>query len=184
MNRRWVAIHFFVILIADPAQASTADLDMAVLRSLRLPQTSITSSERRDIAQRSLAYWKSFESRVPRNSPADRQWLDEELATTDSTRLTRAVNTPQYALSQLEALSTNCAKVFEKLEAAVGTDRFEEAYLWLKTVQCVGDGSRTARYLQQAGLSDGTYDGPFSLQHFNFLLEQLSARIANSLASE
>lgn len=166
------------------AFASTADLDRVVLVSIPLTQGNLTPTERRDIAEQSLAYWKSFDSRVPRISPADRKWLEKELSTTDTKRLSRAVNTPQYALSEVEFQASNCMDLFEKLVPAVGSDKFLEMYLWLKTVSCYAKADQTGQYLQQAGLSNGNVNGPFSYLHFGILLDLITGRIANSIAAE
>lgn len=159
-------------------------MDVAVSKALKLSQDTLNSGERRDLAEVTLAYWRNFDSRIPRLSPSETKWIEEELNTQDTSRLTRVVNSKEYALWQLKNLSSNCVDLFEQLPSTVGGDKFVELYMWMKTVSCYATTHGTVQYLQLAGLGDGRYAGSFNLMHASLMLTRIYGVIANSIASE
>ncbi|RUV02135.1 hypothetical protein EOB36_10845 [Mesorhizobium sp. M6A.T.Cr.TU.017.01.1.1] len=154
---------------APSAFGSTKEIDVTVSKALRLSQDTLNPGERRELAEVALAYWRNFDSRIPRLSPSETKWIEEELNTQDTSRLTKVVNSKEYALWQLKNLSSNCVDLFEQLPSTVGGDKFVELYMWMKTVSCDATTHGTVQYLQLAGLGDGRFAGSFNLMHASLM---------------
>lgn len=163
------------------AHASTTSLDNQVIQAVQLSNFTFTADDRRKLALSALTYWKSFNSRIPRNSPEDQKWLEEELSVTDMNRINQAVASPQYARMQLTTLSTTCVDLFQNLPNTIGKNQLNEAYFWLKIVQCYAHPNATLNYLRTARVSNGQEDGEISITHFRMLINQVPGKIANSL---
>jgi hypothetical protein len=65
----------------------------------------------------------------------------------------------------------------------IGVDKITELYLWLKVTQCFTE-SDMPLYLRIAGLSDGTYNGPFKMQMFGLTFSTKAGKIANTIVEE
>lgn len=166
------------------AFASTVELERAVALALHLSDSGpMPPEQRRELVAASLAYWRHFDGRIPRNSPADDEWLSAELDTTDMARIVRATNSPAYALRELAFWSTHCVEFFQYLSEAIGTDKTFELYLWLKATQCYSRAD-TGRQLRTAGLSDGTNDGAFKMLTFSLVLSTITGKLANTIVDE
>lgn len=166
------------------AHASTSSLDKQVIQAIQLSNFTFTADDRIKLARSALSYWKSFDSRIPRNSPVDQKWLEGELSVSDMTRINQAVASPQYARMQLTTLSTTCVDLFQNLPKTIGKNRINEAYFWLKVVQCYAHPDATLSYLRMAGISNGEEDGEVSTTHFRILINQISGKIANGLLEQ
>ncbi|WEX75157.1 hypothetical protein PYH37_000522 [Sinorhizobium numidicum] len=102
---RFGFLFLLLISMVQRAAASSDEVEKFVIAALDLSEfETMPAEQRRQLVEASLAYWKNFDSRVPRNSPADAEWFLSELDTTDTTRIGRAINTPAYALMQLSDL--------------------------------------------------------------------------------
>ncbi|GLQ53577.1 hypothetical protein GCM10010862_08360 [Devosia nitrariae] len=151
-----------------------------MIRAIRFGSDEITADMRLEFARAALVYWESFDSRIPRNSPSDSEWIKGELDTTDTQRIGRAINTPQYALSQLSARSESCVGSHRLLVDNIGGDMALELYLWLKVSYCY-DGENIQSHLQRAGLSNGRADGSFNTQGVTMARDYITGKIANSV---
>ncbi|WP_156134173.1 hypothetical protein [Ensifer sp. ZNC0028] len=181
---RFALAFVLTVSMSQPVAASTDEFEKAVFAALHLSEFQrMPAEQRKQLAQASLAYWKSFDSRIPRNSPAETEWLLRELDTTDTTRIGRAINSPAYAQKQLAELSTNCIGIFEKLLIAIGGTKDIELYLWLKSTQCYSN-TGVAHYQLLAGLSNGRYDGAFKMQSFTMVLSTITGKLANTIVQE
>ncbi|KTQ97554.1 hypothetical protein NS226_04200 [Aureimonas ureilytica] len=181
--RKLFATVAMVVLVPGASFASTQELDRAVIKATRFGMQPMPAADRRALVDAALAYWRSFDSRIPRNSPATQEWLSGEMNTNDTARLGRVINTPEYALYQLEQYTT-CVRNLEALSGWIGGDPLTEMYGWTKVLYCYGDPNAIIHYLQLAGLSNGKYDGPFSLQHFSFFHRVVTGSLANAIEAE
>ncbi|NYT33937.1 hypothetical protein [Rhizobium sp. WYCCWR 11128] len=179
-----VVIVVLAFCSAIPAAASTLELDKAVMSATHFGMTPMGVADRKTLAQAGLAYWKSFDSRIPRNSPTVLDWLKKEMNTTDSARIHRLTATSEYALWELSETSTLCVDLFRSANELVGLGAFNELYTWTKTLGCYVSRSDLLFYLKQAGLSNGKDDGPFSLQHFGIYHKEITGVVANTLLDE
>lgn len=182
---RWLLCATFLCIGFTQSMASTKELDMALIQSTKFAIAKISASDRAAIAEAGFNYWTSFASRLPRNSPATHEWLKAELSTSDSARLVRAANTPEYALDALLRQATECATLFQKLRDAVGKDdRFVELYFWTKTLWCYARQQDTRIHLQRAGLNKQENDDNFATMSFGFYHDTVTGYLANSIAEE
>lgn len=177
---------FVVAALALPstATASTKELDTAVLRATHYGIQAMPKADRRELATAALAYWKNFDSRIPRNSPTAADWLKKEMSTTDKDRVARVTATPEYALFFLSKKSEGCVTVFDQLVQSLDAIPLRELYLWTKTLGCYNSTSDFLIYLQRAGLSNGEWDGPFSVQHFGLFHDTVTGPLANAIFEE
>ncbi|MDX0760009.1 hypothetical protein GOD62_29340 [Sinorhizobium medicae] len=173
-----------ILVFPTSIEASDQQLDTAVMRATHFARAPMPAADRRALAQAALAYWKSFDSRVPRNSPAVAEWLSKEMDTTDSGRIGRVASTPEYALMELAETSQECVALFQHLVNGTAGNHFTELYLWTKTLSCYKSPDSLLQYLQRAGLSNGRYDGEFSVQHFGFYHDAVTGYIANAIVTD
>ncbi|MEI1249276.1 hypothetical protein [Rhizobium aouanii] len=179
-----ILIVVLAFCFAVPAAASTLELDKAVMSATHFGMTPMDVADRRALAQAGLAYWESFDSRIPRNSPTVMDWLKKEMNTTDSVRIHRITATSEYALWELSETSTLCVDLFRSANELVGLGAFNELYIWTKTLGCYVSRSDLLLHLKRAGLSDGKEDGLFSLQHFGIYHKEITGIVANTLLDE
>jgi hypothetical protein len=179
MIGKFIASIFFVAIV-QPVAASTVALDDAVRHAMHLEDLAIASlAQRKELANSLLAYWQSFEERIPRNSPETSAWLKAELSSSDNQRLNRVASSPEYALSQLLGIAENCKEISSSLVATVGLTKTKELYLWLKFTQCYSVDISTS--LDQAKLSEGESDTSFITKSFGLLRHVITGKIANSV---
>jgi hypothetical protein len=145
----------------------------------------MTREDRRVLAEAAFEYWQSFDKRIPRNSPAVTEWLTKELSTTDSARLSRVLATPEYAMWSLAQTSEACVARFSSIATAPpNPPALTELYLWTGTLSCYRSPNDLLTYLQQANLSNGRWDGPFSIQHFGFFHDTVTGPLANGIIED
>ncbi|MCW5718662.1 MAG: hypothetical protein KIS68_12610 [Bauldia sp.] len=187
MLRKALSAGAVLVALSVPASASTQEL-LRALYAATLPNSDVIDrAQRLTFAQAGLAYWVSFDSRIPRNSPATQTWLLGELNTTDTERLTRVINGPEYALWRLEILSTDCVNVFTLLVENLAwhiADPTYELYLWLKALPCFYNPGEIGDELLNAGLSNGRYDGAFAFGLFGVIADTITGKFANSIVAE
>ncbi|MDL2409962.1 hypothetical protein PY650_30970 [Rhizobium calliandrae] len=173
-----------VVIVPSTATASTKELDTAVMQAAHFSIQPMPKAARAELATAALAYWKSFDSRIPRNAPSVDEWLNKELSSNDSVRVSRVLNAPEYALRDLAELSEECVNSFDLIVQHPAAPVLTELYLWTKTLRCYRSSSGLLNNLQQAGLSDGRYDGPFSIQHFTVYHDTVTGYLANTIIDE
>jgi len=173
-----------IALAPHIAAASSEEKEKAVIAALHLSTfDTMPANERLGLAEAALAYWRDFDSRVPRNTPAEAEWLKGELNTSDSNRITRAINSPAYGLHSLVGFTENCVGIFERLVGTVGRNKTVELYLWLKATQCYSDRD-IPFYLRTTKLSDGKDDGAFKMETFSMMRSAITGKLANALINE
>lgn len=172
-------------LASSPAWSSTKELDAAVIQATHYARAAMPREDRRSLANVGLEYWESFDKRIPRNSPAVTEWLTKELSTTDSARLSKVLATPEFALWSLAQTSEDCVARFKLIATAPPTvSALNELYFWTRTLSCYKSPNDLLIYLKQADLSNGRWDGPFSIQHFGFYHDTITGALANSVIQD
>ncbi|MDG4900525.1 MULTISPECIES: hypothetical protein [unclassified Mesorhizobium] len=144
------------------------------------PSKPLDAFARKRIAAASFAYWQAIDAIVPRPSPAESQWLQQELSTSDGTRLSRALSTPVYALQELSYTTNNCKEISKALEGAAGGAKTLELYLWLKLTQCYAYPDDIKTFENNAGLKLELYHSvPRGL-----VFKVITGKLANSINVE
>lgn len=129
-------------------------------------------------------FWRDFDSKIPRNSPAIAEWLTKELNTSDLARLNRVTSTEEYALMQLSASTDSCLSDSALLKQSVGQQSLMEMYAWLRMTDCYANPHATEIYLKQAKLSAGLYEGPITMVHATALHSLIAGKIANAIVQQ
>jgi hypothetical protein len=81
-KRMFWATALLIAFTTHPAMASDEVRESAVTAALRLSRgVPMLPIERRELVDRLLEYWQHFDGRIPRNSPAEAEWLKGELST-------------------------------------------------------------------------------------------------------
>lgn len=173
-----------LLLLPSTGWTSTKDLDTAVMRATHFAIKEMPKTERQALARSALAYWQSFDARIPRNSPQVAEWLTKELSTTDTARIGRVTSGSEYALMKLAETSEECVHLFKLLVDNPEAPALTELFLWTKTLTCYQTPDGLSTYLERAKLSDGRRDGSFSIQHFGFYHRTITGYLANAIIDE
>lgn len=84
-----------------PAVAGTKDLESAIYQVIPFGSEPYVPIEtRKEYIAALRSYWQDFDSRVPRLSPSETQWITDEIGA-QGDRLIRALNSKEYALLSL-----------------------------------------------------------------------------------
>lgn len=145
----------------SPAQASTQELEDAIVATFDWDVMHPKPDERKKSAQAILAYWQDFNDRIPRLSPKEDEWVKDEMAA-EGDRRNRVMSSKEYALQQLTYISSACVRYSQRVLGALEDSEQAdgEMFYWSKLVNCYTDMEYTVRLLQQAELSNGRFDGP------------------------
>ena len=173
-----------LILVPSVGWSSTRQLDTAVLEGTHYAIEKMPKADRQVLAKLALDYWQSFDARIPRNSPQIADWVKKELSTTDTARIGRVAFGPEYALMKLVETSEDCVALFRHLVDNPEAPPLTELYLWTKTLRCYKSPNDLLTYLKRAQLSDGQWDGPFSIQHFGFYHNTVTGYLADAIIDE
>lgn len=183
-DMKGIILTLALLLLPSTGWTSTKELDTAVMRATHYNIKEMPKTERQALARSALTYWQSFDARIPRNSPQVAEWLTKELSTTDTTRIGRVTSGSEYALMRLAQTSEECVHLFELLVDNPEAPALTQLYLWTKTLSCYHSPEDLLTYLERAQLSDGRWDGPFSIQHFGFYHRTITGYLANAIIDE
>ncbi|MBR2575001.1 MAG: hypothetical protein IKE14_11805 [Loktanella sp.] len=127
----------------------TREVHLAIPHSEAQPNIQM----RQQFASAILAYWIDFDTRVPRLSPSEKEWIANEFSGSGD-RLERVINSREYALDRLTSHTDQC---IETAQMVLGTFEVElrrelEMYYWLQMVNCYDGSNDVQIYLRQAGI--------------------------------
>lgn len=164
------------------AFSATEEMQFEILRTL--PDDGYVPLEkRREYLNKMINYWEEFEDRIPRLSPAEEAWLDEELENLGK-RALRAAGTKEYALRKVASIVDNCLKQLENVSrthnAIPPSER--EIFSWLGVVLCYGNARELNSYLRQAELLEENWGGIMFYRLSDSIFLQLVERVARSAA--
>lgn len=103
--------------VLNPAStvAGTKDLQIAIFQVIPFGGEPYVSIEtRKEIVAALKSYWQNFDSRVPRLSPSERQWMNGELGARGE-RAVRVLDSKEYALFSLSRDVGDCLKSLDRL---------------------------------------------------------------------
>ncbi|UXS53082.1 hypothetical protein FY148_10675 [Agrobacterium tumefaciens] len=182
MSLAAACLFFAPSVFAEPME-SDAMIFRLIFKEVR-EQSVLDVKARTELADAILGFWKDFDSKIPRNSPAVAEWLKKEQSTTDTQRIGRVTATPEYALQELTTLADGCRSDALLLTQSVGKQTVVEMYAWLRIVGCYGNPYATEQHLKTASLSKGLYDGPVTMAHATLLHNFITGQIANALVQQ
>lgn len=133
--------------------AATKDLTKAIFAAIPWEVQAPDLDQRIRFAKAIEAYWVDFDGRVPRLSPKEREWIEGELAA-QGERLTRALNSTEYALWSLNRHSDECLETIRNVISSQSADTIRQAemFFWVKMVNCYDGTSDLTYYLERAGI--------------------------------
>ncbi|WP_367570497.1 hypothetical protein [Pseudorhizobium pelagicum] len=172
----------FGIARADPMKTDEAIFTLMFQETRE--QTGLPTERRKQLADSLVAFWRDFDSKVPRNSPSVAEWLNKELDTTDMGRISRVTSTPEYALRELDQLANACLSDAELVQNSIGNKPLFEMYAWLRLAGCYGNPLGTEQHLKAASLSTGLYDGPLTMAHATAVHSFITGRVGNAIVSQ
>jgi hypothetical protein len=166
--------------------ASTKELESAIFKVITFGgEPYVALNTRKAYVSALLAYWNDFDSRVPRLSPSENDWIEQELGA-QGERLTRAINSREYALFSLSLDVDNCLSSLEKLNAAYADSaqaRFE-MFHWLGMAKCYSNMDTIVSNLRRAELSDGRFDGAFYAVGSSVIMDVLLDKVIPSAMAD
>ncbi len=135
------------------SSAATKELSSAVWNAISMDENTPDFDMRRRFAQAIEAYWKDFDARIPRLSPQEREWLEEEIRSSEK-RLLRATESPEFAIWKLNQRMETCLGTIRKVLNAMANEaaRQFEMYYWPKMVNCYDRPRDVEIYLDRAGI--------------------------------
>lgn len=144
-----------ILLTASLGQtsAATRDLILAVNTVIPWAENAPNFATRREFAEAIEAYWEKFDARVPRLSPTEKEWIETELSS-EGERLSRAVNSTEYAIWSLNSHTDLCLNTVRSVLDAMAKEKTSEVemFYWLKMVNCYNGTDDLTNYLNQAGI--------------------------------
>ena len=127
------------LLVASPSVAGAfTSLDIARRVLIAFSAIYIDSAQRKVMALAAQEYWADFDTKLPRLSPDELKWVEGELDTGETFRLSRIMGTKEYHLWALAEVVDNCKVVVSRViktqndPARASSEMFE----WLKVANC------------------------------------------------
>ena len=188
MRRLYIvaAIAAFMALGSVESSASTKELESAVYKVIPVDGGFYVSlNTRKAYVNAMLVYWNDFNSRVPRLSPSEINWIEQETSA-QGDRLTRVINSHEYALFSLSRDIDNCVSSLVKLNAGYenSAQAEYEMFLWLGMAKCYSKIDGMMANLQRAVLSDGRFDGAFYALGSSLIMDALLGKVIPSAMSD
>lgn len=168
------------------ALSSTKELESAIYKVIPFGgQPYVALDTRKEYATALLAYWNDFDSRIPRLSPSENEWIKKEMGA-HGERLNRALNTREFALFSLALNVDNCVSSLGKLNAAYedSAKAQTEMFLWLGMARCYSNMDTMMNDLQRAGLSNGKFDGSFYAVGSSLVMRALLDKVIPSAMAD
>jgi hypothetical protein len=155
--KAWLLV---ALLVIPPSAASAfTSLDIARRVIPTFSEIYIDASSRKSMALVVQEYWADFDRKLPRLSPAEQKWVEGELNTTESSRLSRIMSTKEYHLWALAGVVDNCKVVVARVINTQNdpTLATSEMFEWLKVANCYHQSNGNVfEHLNGAGIRQET----------------------------
>lgn len=180
-----IAAAVIACLWCEASFAGTEELTMDIFKNAQIGRLYMTREERDVLADSILRYWNNVNSRIPRLSPQEKEWLDTEI-NGDTDRMLRAIDKKESALDVAGRIAEQCVTAIEGLinnRPHYATAPNLETFNWLEVARCYLKSQGIEYQLEKAGLSVGHADGSFYLIGNDTVLERvLDSVMLSSLA--
>jgi len=135
------ALLLVALLVVSPGVAGAfTGLEIArkVFLSVPFDEFYIDASRRKFMALAVQEYWADFDKKLPRLSPDELKWVEGELDATESSRLSRIMNSKEYHLWWLADVVDTCKDAASRLVGSQNdpTLASSEMFNWLKVADC------------------------------------------------
>lgn len=182
----WSRCLLVALLLVCPmaATAGSEAMQRAALPEGAWQPGPLPPTKRRQMALGLEAYWKDVADRIPRLSPAEKEWIEEELKTTDMTRLISAMNKREGALHMALDATEFCRNAYSAVVKTVGRGATVEALSWVHSLRCYASTSDLPQHLYRAGLiSQPRNDAEIKMQLFS-IWSQVTLRAIETALTE
>lgn len=166
--------------------SATKELENAIHKVLPVnDQPYVTLDLRQEYAGALLDYWQEFSNRIPRLSPAESAWMQEEL-NSQGERLRRAINSREAALQFLSSDVERCLSSLANLHAVYldGSLAETEMFHWVGAVKCYSHIDQMVRYTKKAAISNGRFDGEFYAVGSSLIMDDLLNKLLPSAMAD
>lgn len=135
------------------ASAATKELTKSLFAAIPWNENAPDVEARRRFADAIEAYWKNFNSRVPRLSPNERERIEAEMSAQDG-RLERALNSKEFAIWSINRHADLCLEIIHSVVNSFESEQSQqlEMFYWLKMVNCYDGTNDLTLYLDRAGI--------------------------------
>ena len=162
-----LAFLFLATCSATLTSASTLKLAAEVQKLMPSNDRPVSDTKFKELSTAIWAYWESYASRIPRNSPAELKWLNAELNSHDNARIGAILNRREYALFLLLNLANECRQTSNAIAFEFSADKAWYMLQWVKMLNCFVDGDMQMNKLKRAELvKDTSYGGDFHIGLF------------------
>lgn len=157
--RRLIILAAFAIgnsFTSGSVQASTQELDDAIINLLKPEAGNFNKEHRKKIAKAGADYWENFYSRIPKPLPEEQRWYDTERFSGNKERAFSAFKTRIGSLDYLSIHSSECVIIYMSIYYFINKSIEDELYWWLKSIPCFRGYSDLVLYFTRAeiGVSD------------------------------
>lgn len=174
------------MLASSAGHAATKDLLQAIITSIPWEEKSPDLVQRTQLAQAIQRYWVEFDTRVPRLSPKEKEWIEGEMAS-QGNRLTRAFNSVEFALYSINQQTDTCLDTIKNVINAqeAGGVHGAEMFHWVKMLNCYDGSGDLMIYLERAAIpyNDDAGEG-IQLSYSNFVHNIIVNKVVPSAMAE
>jgi hypothetical protein len=145
--KAWLLVTLLVVSSGAASAFTSVDIAGRVYSSVTFGEIYIDAAQRKVMALAIQEYWADFDKKLPRLSPAEQKWVEGELDTTESSRLSRIINTKEYQLWSLARTVDNCNASVLRLIGSQDDPALasSEMFNWLKVANCYRDSNGSVR---------------------------------------
>lgn len=145
--KAWLLVTLLVVSPGTASAFTSLEIARRVYSSVTFGEIYIDAAQRKVMALAVQEYWADFDKKLPRLSPAETKWVEGELDTTESSRLSRIINTKEYQLWSLARTVDNCNASVLRLIGSQDDPALAqtEMFNWLKVANCYRDSNGSVR---------------------------------------
>ncbi len=138
---------------AGAVSAGTKELSRAIFNTMPLTEDHPSIEARRRFALALEAYFENLDSRLPRLSPKNREWVQGEIEA-GAERYERVINSEEYALLWLNRKPRQCLNTIQKVIDSYETEKTRqfEMFYWVRLLNCFYDFDDFMVYLDIANI--------------------------------
>ena len=152
--KAWLLVALLGVSPSAAAAFTSLDIARRVYSSFTFGEIYIGASQRKTMALAAEEYWADFDKKLPRLSPKEQKWVEGELDTSESSRLSRIMGTKEYNIWSLANMVDDCKASIARLIGSQNDPALasSEMFNWLKVANCYRESSGTIfQHLNGAG---------------------------------
>ena len=183
---RIVILIFSMFCAAEAANAATKELTRAIFSTEPLTEEFPNVEARKGFALAIEAYFENLDSRLPRLSPGEQEWIQGELEA-GGDRFNRAIDSKEFALKWLSAKAGLCLNTIRKVVGSYETEQARqfEMFYWVYMINCFDDSDDIMIYLDIANMPyNDAANQHIQVAHFSSLTDTIVNRLVPTAMAE